>query len=135
LRVGVLVAAALAIGVPSAYGVSSTLSPKQSEKGKKLYKKYCGQCHALKAARALGQGSGAKLGPGEEGGPSFDTLRVTALQSKLAVTGVWDGHAKIMTQMTYPEINLVSKWIEITTKKHPHKATMPSDAFHISPGK
>ena len=129
LRVAIFVAIAAVFVAPAAYALVEAQTPARLEPGKKLYRKYCGQCHALKEARAVGAGAGAKLGPGEEGGPSFNELRVTALQCKLAITGVWDGHAKIMTLMTHREINLVSEYTAAATKDHKYKATMPSDFF------
>jgi mono/diheme cytochrome c family protein len=131
----------LALIAPAALALAATKPPatrangkpvitkKIYEDGRKLYRKYCGQCHALKEARAVGAGSGAKLGPGEEGGPSFVELRVTALQSKLAIHGVWDGHSRIQTLMTHKEINLVSEYTQAATKDHKYKAMLPSDAF------
>ena len=129
LRVGIFAAIAVAFVAPAAYGLAEAQTPARMEPGKKLYRKYCGQCHALKEARAVGAGAGAKLGPGEEGGPSFNELKVTALQCKLAVTGVWDGHAKIMTLMTHREIHLVSEYTQAATRDHKYKAMLPSDAF------
>ena len=62
-------------------------------------------------------------------GPSFNELRVTAHQSLLAITGVWDGHSKVMTLMTRAEVKLVSDYLQAATKDHKYKATLPSDAF------
>ena len=110
---------------------ASAQVPARLNGGKKLYRQFCGQCHALKEARALGQGVGKtnKKGYGEDGGPSFEELRVTAHQCKLAIVGVWDGHAKVMTLMTRSEINLVSDYVQAATRDHKYKATLPSDAF------
>ena len=77
----------------------------------------------------MAAGSAQKRKYGEDGGPSFNELKVTAHQSLLAITGVWDGHSKVMTLMTRSEINLVSKYVEAATKDHKYKATLPSDAF------
>ena len=44
--------------------------------GRQLYRKFCGQCHALTAANAVGFGSNNKNGYGELGGPSFNERRV-----------------------------------------------------------
>jgi hypothetical protein len=138
LRVVIFVVVASALIVPAAYGLATGPTgkaaatgswPKHLDGGRTLYKKFCGQCHALKEAKAVGLGAADKKGVGELGGPSFDPLRVTALQCQLAITGVWDGHSKVMTRMTRPQINLVSKWVEAATKDHPFKATMPSDFF------
>jgi mono/diheme cytochrome c family protein len=134
----IFVVIAVALVAPAAYGVANgptgknaaaATAPKHLNGGRTLYKKFCGQCHALKEAKAVGLGEADKKGLGELGGPSFNPLRVTALQCKLAITGVWDGHAKVMTRMTHAQINLVSKWVEAVTRDHPFKATMPSDFF------
>jgi mono/diheme cytochrome c family protein len=128
----VLIAAALA--TPVAYGAATATTPKRLDGGKKLYRKFCGQCHALREARAVGFGIGgtAKSRKGEVdlGGPSFDKLRVTILQSQLAITGVWDGHSKVMTIMTHPQIKLVSQYIAAATRDHKYRATLPSDTLY-----
>jgi mono/diheme cytochrome c family protein len=124
---------ALGLVAPAAYGLNHATkaqTPARLDGGKKLYRQFCGQCHALREALAVGAGSAQKSKYGEEGGPSFNDLRVTAHQSLLAITGVWDGHSKVMTLMTRSEINLVSKYVEAATKDHKYKATLPSDAFH-----
>jgi mono/diheme cytochrome c family protein len=133
VRVAIFVVLAVAIVVPAAYGLASTQhaqTPANLDGGKKLYRQFCGQCHALKEAKAVGAGSAQKSKYGEEGGPSFNELKVTAQQSLLAITGVWDGHSKVMTLMTRAEINLVSKYVQSATRDHKYKATLPSDAFH-----
>ena len=106
------------------------MTPARLEGGKKLYRKFCGQCHSLKEARAVGFGAASANGPGELGGPSFNPLRVTAQQCLLAITGVWDGHNKVMTLMTRDEIRLVGNYVQAATKDHPHKATLPSDSMY-----
>jgi mono/diheme cytochrome c family protein len=134
LRLAVVVLAALALIAPAAYAISAAQTPANLEGGKKLYRKFCGQCHALKEAKAVGFGLGAtnKSGKGETdlAGPSFNELRVTALQSQLAITGVWDGHGKVMTLMTHAQIKLVSKYIASATRDHKYKATLPSDTLY-----
>jgi mono/diheme cytochrome c family protein len=124
---------ALALIAPAAYGLAHTQAaqtPARLDGGKKLYRQFCGQCHALKEARAVGAGSAnKKTGYGEDGGPSFNELKVTAHQCLLAITGVWDGHAVVMTRMTRAEIKLVSDYVQAATKDHKYKASLPSDAF------
>jgi mono/diheme cytochrome c family protein len=129
LRLAVFAAFALALITPAAYGLATAQTPARLEGGKKLYRQFCGQCHALKEARAVGFGSANKSGAGELGGPSFNELKVTAHQCLLAVTGVWDGHSKVMTLMTRAQITLVSNYVQAATKDHKYKATLPSDAF------
>jgi mono/diheme cytochrome c family protein len=89
------------------------------EAGKKLYRKYCGQCHALSAARAVGFGTGGtKRALGEDGGPSFDTLRVPYSLSILAVTVPWAGHEVISHKMTWSQVRQTADYIAIVTKTH-----------------
>ncbi len=133
LRVFIFVLIAVVLIAPAAYGLATAKTPARLEGGKKLYRKFCGQCHALKEARAVGIGIGA-TGKKEKGetdlaGPSFDPLRVTAHQCMLAITGVWDGHGKVMTLMTHADIRLVSDYVQAATKDHKYKATLPSDFF------
>jgi mono/diheme cytochrome c family protein len=134
LRVGIFVVFALALIAPAAYGLAqkqAAQTPAKLDGGKKLYRQFCGQCHALREARAVGAGSAnKKTGYGEDGGPSFNGLRVTAHQCLLAITGVWDGHAVVMTRMTRAEIKLVSNYTQAATRDHKYKATLPSDAMY-----
>jgi mono/diheme cytochrome c family protein len=84
--------------------------------GKQLYRKYCGQCHALKVALAAGFGSGNGLGT--NGGPSFDKLRVPFNLSVLAVTQPFIGHEVLVHKMTWAQIEKVSKFVESATRNH-----------------
>ncbi len=73
VRLVALLFLALALTAPLATGAtglrSSTAADKPStlEAGKKIYRQFCGQCHALKEARAVGFGSANKHGVGEDG--------------------------------------------------------------------
>jgi len=118
-----------AIGAQAAHHGGTALVPAKYAGGEKLYRQYCGQCHALKEARAVGFGSAKSKGLGELGGPSFNELRVPSRFSVLAVTGVWDGHAKVAPQMTWKQIDQVAAYIQSATRDHPHLAQMPSDAY------
>ena len=138
-RLAIFLVVALAFVAPAAYGLATVqttptaataLTPARLDGGKKLYRKFCGQCHSLKEARAVGFGAADPNGPGELGGPSFNPLRVTAQQCELAISGVWDGHGKVMTLMTRADITLVGKYVQAATKDHPHKATLPSDSLY-----
>jgi hypothetical protein len=133
LRVCTFVLIAAALIAPAAYGLAAAKTPPRLEPGRKLYKKFCGQCHALKEAKAIGVGIGATgntdKGVEDLAGPSFDPLRVTAHQSRLAIQGVWDGHSRVITLLTYKDIDLVSEYVQAATKDHPYRATMPSDFF------
>jgi len=85
--------------------------------GKRLYRQYCGQCHALTAALAAGFGTANGLG--EDGGPSFDTLRVPFNLSVVAVTTPFAGHEVVESKMTWTEVQQVARYIATVTRKHP----------------
>lgn len=85
--------------------------------GKQLYRRYCGQCHALTAALAAGFGS--ENGLGQNGGPSFDTLRVPFNLSVVAVTTPFAGHEVVASKMTWTEVKQVANYVAVVTKKHP----------------
>jgi mono/diheme cytochrome c family protein len=85
--------------------------------GKQLYRQYCGQCHALTAALAVGFGT--ENGLGQNGGPSFDRLRVPFNLSVVAVTTPFAGHEVVFTKMTWSEVKQVANYVAVVTKKHP----------------
>jgi mono/diheme cytochrome c family protein len=128
-RVALAVFVAAALIVPAAYAVATAQTPARLDGGKKLYRQFCGQCHSLKEARAVGFGAADKKANGELGGPSFNDLRISSQLSLLAITGVWDGHGKVMTRMTRSQIKLVSDYVEAATRDHRHRAKLPSDTF------
>ena len=66
--------AALLAAVPVTFTLAAPAAPSKLEIGKKVYRKYCGQCHALNEALAAGFGSDKGLGT--DGGPSFNNLKV-----------------------------------------------------------
>ena len=66
--------------------------------GKKAYRQFCGQCHALKEARAVGFGSAKQKGVGEDGGPSFNQLKVSYQMCLASVTMLFGGHEKVDSQ-------------------------------------
>jgi mono/diheme cytochrome c family protein len=135
-RFALFVAVALGLVAPAAFGMAklqtaqSAVTPARLDGGKKLYRQFCGQCHSLKEARAVGFGAASPNGPGDLGGPSFNPLRVTAQQCLLAIQGVWDGHSRVITHMTHDQIRLVGNYVQAATKDHPHKATLPSDSMY-----
>jgi mono/diheme cytochrome c family protein len=131
VRLRAVVFAVLAVGLitPAAYGLVRAQTPASLNGGKTLYRKYCGQCHALLEAKAVGFGSASSATGGDLGGPSFNPLKVTAQQCILAIEGVWDGHSKVMTLMTRSQIQLVSQYIQSATRDHKFKATLPSDSY------
>ena len=67
-------------------------SPKPNP-GRDLYRKFCGQCHSLAAARAVGFGSN-KGTLGKLGGPSFNELKVPYAISVRHVTQPTGGHER-----------------------------------------
>jgi mono/diheme cytochrome c family protein len=85
--------------------------------GKRLYRRWCGQCHAL--TQALAAGFGSNTGLGQDGGPSFDPLRVPFNLSVVAVTTPFAGHEIVFKKMTWTEVNQVAKYVETVTKHHP----------------
>jgi mono/diheme cytochrome c family protein len=85
--------------------------------GKKGYRTYCGQCHAL--AEALAAGFGAENKFGQDGGPSFNELKVSATLSISAITELFGGHEIVLRKMNWTEIHDVAAFVEQATKKHP----------------
>ncbi len=85
--------------------------------GKRAYRTYCGQCHAL--AEALAAGFGAENKFGQDGGPSFNELRVSASLSVSAITELFGGHEIVLKKMNWTQIHDVSAFVEVATKKHP----------------
>ena len=105
----ILGAAANGSGEPAA-------APTMLELGKRLYRKYCGQCHALTPALAVGFGTTSGLGT--NGGPSLDILRVPYKLSVLSITLPFIGHEEIVHKMKWDQIELVSKYVEVVTRKN-----------------
>jgi mono/diheme cytochrome c family protein len=87
--------------------------------GRKLYRQFCGKCHALDAALAAGFGSSAKFGFGEYGGPSFNPLRVPYAFSVTSVAQPTGGHEKIKAKMTAKQVHMVAAWVARVTRNHP----------------
>jgi mono/diheme cytochrome c family protein len=85
--------------------------------GKKAYRTYCGQCHAL--AEALAAGFGAENKFGQDGGPSFNELRVTTNVSVSAITELFGGHEIVLKKMNWTQIYDVAAFLERATAKHP----------------
>jgi mono/diheme cytochrome c family protein len=94
--------------------------PTKAELGKQLYRKYCGQCHALQAALAAGFGSDKGLG--QDGGPSFNNLKVPFNLSIVAVTEQFGGHELVVKRMTWTQLNQVSSFVASATKGNPYLA-------------
>ncbi len=108
-------------GSTSRHGSTSTGSaPGSLELGKQLYRKYCGQCHAL--TEALAVGSGSYHGLGTDGGPSFTNLDVPFALSIDAVTEQFGGHELVVKKIDWKQLKQVSSFVAIATKTHPYLA-------------
>ncbi len=120
----VLVLTAVAVGCALASrGASSApaaVTPSALEVGKQLYRKYCGQCHAL--TQALAAGFGSDKGLGTDGGPSFNNLRVPYNLSIVAVTEQFGGHELVVKRMTWEQLNQVAAFTASATKGNPYLA-------------
>jgi len=118
------VLAAVTVGCSlAAHGASpgsEAAVPTKAELGKQLYRKYCGQCHALQAALAAGFGSDKGLG--QDGGPSFNNLKVPFNLSIVAVTEQFGGHELVVKRMTWTQLNQVSSFVASATKGNPYLA-------------
>lgn len=93
--------------------------------GKTLYRKFCGQCHALAEALSAGFGNNSK-GIGQNGGPSFNQLRVPYKYSVAAVTEPTGGHELVAKKITMAQLIKVSKYVATMTNDHPLPA-LPTD--------
>jgi mono/diheme cytochrome c family protein len=122
-RLAAALAAAMLAGACSGFALASrstaqtTVVPPGLKGGKQLYRQYCGQCHALTAALAVGFGT--ENGLGQNGGPSFDRLRVPFNLSVVAVTTPFAGHEVVDSKMTWSEVKQVANYVAVVTKKHP----------------
>ena len=118
--------AMLAIPAGVALAVRTPPTPQTLEQGRTLYRKYCGQCHALKEARAVGFGQ-AKLDT--DPGPSLNSLRVSWNLCVQAIVLAISGHETIQTKMSWAEIDKVSAFVEQATKNHPIPAKITGADF------
>ena len=119
-----VVLAAVAIGCAIAAngkkGQGAAAVPTKLELGKQLYRKFCGQCHALQAALAAGFGSDKGLG--QDGGPSFNNLKVPYNLSIVAVTEQFGGHELVVKRMTWDQLNQTAAFVALATKHNPYLA-------------
>jgi mono/diheme cytochrome c family protein len=93
--------------------------------GKLLYRRFCGQCHALAPALSAGFGS-AGSGLGGNGGPSFNDLRVPFQASVTAVAEPTGGHAQVKKKITWSELLVVANYIAKATS-HNLIPALPTD--------
>jgi mono/diheme cytochrome c family protein len=105
-------------------GSSATASPtvpttkNASAVGRVIYRRYCGQCHALAQALSAGFGNNTK-GIGRNGGPSFNDLRVPYAASVTAVTEPTGGHEDVRTTIAPKQLIEVAAYIARTTINNP----------------
>jgi mono/diheme cytochrome c family protein len=103
----------------------STPTASQLVVERQLYRKFCGQCHALAQARSAGFGSSTN-GLGKLGGPSFNELRVPYIVSVVAVKQPTGGHEVVRTRITSKQLGKVATFIARVTAHHPIPA-LPTD--------
>ena len=107
----------------AADGAKTTAPPRcrrSAELGKQLYRKFCGQCHAL--TQALAAGFGSDKGLGQDGGPSFNNLRVPYNLSIVAVTEQFGGHELVVKRMTWEQLNQTAAFVATATRSNPYLA-------------
>ena len=132
VRFALVLSLAALLGVPAAHGRAAGEKPTaanraaKDDEGRTLYRKYCGQCHAFKPARAVGFGQDKlKTDPG----PSFDHLRVPWGLSVNAIVLAIGGHETIYQKMTWQQLYDVSKWLDLKTKNNTILATITGANF------
>ena len=125
------VAVGCALAATGSSRTAETGSPTTLEVGKQLYRRYCGQCHALTEALAAGFGSG--VGLGQDGGPSFNNLYVPYNLSIVAVTEQFGGHELVVKRMTWTQLDEVASFLAKATKTNPDTAPV-SDGYGSPPG-
>ena len=119
LSLALAVAAPVANASVDGRGLLAAEKPAVLEAGKKVYREFCGQCHALKEARAVGFGSAKRKGVGEDGGPSLNPLKVSYAMCLASVTMLFGGHEKVVRKMTWKQLKDVSKLVQYATRDHP----------------
>jgi mono/diheme cytochrome c family protein len=119
---GLLAATAVAV---SAFASVATPAVKP-QTGRELYRTFCGQCHALAAARAVGFGSNKGGGLGKLGGPSFNDINVPYAISVRHVTQPTGGHEGVTRKITSKQLHTVARYLANVTRKNPIPA-LPTD--------
>ena len=110
--------------IPAARSAGSEPAASQLVIGKRLYRQYCGQCHAL--SQALSAGFGNSNGLGVNGGPSFNDLRVPYSYSVNAVSEPSGGHERVRERISMRQLAEVATYIAKTTARNPVPA-LPTD--------
>ena len=114
------VAVGCALGSGGGPAKAASATPSKLELGKQLYRKFCGQCHAL--TQALAAGFGSDKGLGQDGGPSFNNLRVPYNLSIVAVTEQFGGHELVVKRMTWDQLNQTAAFVAVATRSNPYLA-------------
>jgi hypothetical protein len=126
----VLVASVCAVALPLSGPAVAAARPPVSvvvlERGRVLYRRFCGQCHALRAANAVGFGQ-ARLGT--DPGPSLNSLRVSWNLCVSAVVLAIGGHETIQGKMSWREVSDVSSFVERVTRGNPIPAKITGANF------
>jgi mono/diheme cytochrome c family protein len=126
-----LLSVAIATSIVASPISSASTGPAASTKtsllvvGKSLYRKYCGQCHALSAALSAGFGNNGG-GLGKDGGPSLNDLRVPFAYTVAAITEPTGGHEIVATRMKPSDLRAVAKYVARVTVNNPLPA-LPTD--------
>ena len=131
LRIAAVLALAVALVVPvtvawAAKPVKPVATEKQLADGRQLYRKYCGQCHALKAANAVGFGQAKN---DTDPGPSLNSLRVSWNLCIDAIVLSISGHETIQDKMSWKQISDVSLFVEKVTRGNPIPARITGADF------
>lgn len=129
-HIGYALSAAIAVGavlfmIPAARSAESHPGASQLAIGKSLYRQYCGQCHALSQALSAGFGNSGG-GLGQNGGPSFNELRIPAIFSIEAVSEPTGGHELVRRRISMSQLAEVATYIAKTTARNPIPA-LPTD--------
>ena len=101
-------------------GKGAAATPTKLEQGKQLYRKFCGQCHALQ--QTLAAGFGSDKGLGQDGGPSFNNLKVPYNLNIVAVTEQFGGHELVVKRMTWDQLNQTAAFVALATRDNPYLA-------------
>ena len=121
----VAVAVGVVISAASYAATNPTATTTSLASGRTLYRQFCGQCHALSEALSAGFGNNSK-GIGQNGGPSFNQLRIPYRYSIAAVTEPTGGHELVAKKITMAQLVKVSKYVATMTNGHPLPA-LPTD--------
>ncbi len=123
--VAIVVGAVLVALPATGRGAGTQSAVSQLVIGKRLYRQYCGQCHALSAALSAGFGN-SNGGLGLNGGPSFNDLRIPYSYSVDAVSEPTGGHELVRKRITMTQLGVVANYVAKVTDHNPIPA-LPTD--------